>query len=506
MEQQYAGQQYNKGNSYNEAEMISKARAVLDTKSILPLTILSSIEYDLLGESRYFMEQKRDLAESSSTTYTLHSRKHFELLDTSNIPLEYRASPPIPRPSARNLEPYKDLVSAALESSLPGTLPRLFKSASRPNIFDSPDNFSMAEAFRKGSDLEKCINTALDALHRADLSRKERIWTLAILDGLQASLPRGELQPMRTDILEGPVRRGAFELHLIRGQGIDLLPIAQRMCNPKALPSLPISLIEALQRAELLAAMQKAIKTKIVPRLSQSGRKLHDMLVQAALPLDKDQAVRFVSTFEEHWSRHLDLSLETRWAYDILNHMLRYDVNVRRYTEWRFTIDGFFKTNSQRFWASTVKADILRIIRKASNDPYITNILQPFKKDTPADFSHFKHVIDSFKVQNHAIHNFQEQQYGISPFKIQEYLEDQNIILGVLYKASAHNPHEVVPYLNSELDYKSSKDYLNLTIHERKTKRMNAPFACSIFWLDSEFFGCNVPNEKRTIFMNNVSG
>ncbi|KAH9811879.1 hypothetical protein DFH28DRAFT_931546 [Melampsora americana] len=421
----------------------------------LPLEILSLIEHDFLGESRYFMEQNRDIAESSSTTYTLESRKYFELLNPINIPTtipsEIRMPSPKQKPSPRHFEPYKELVFKALDSSLPDYLIRLVKSASRLKIFEPQDIVSIDEVFRTRSDLEKWINIALDTLHRADLPRKERIWTLTILDGLQAYLP----QSIRTNILEGPVRRGAFELHLIRGQGIDLLQIAQRMWfNPKGPPELPISLIEALQRADIVASMQKSIKTKLLPRLSQSGRELHDMLVMATLPLDKDNAIRFVSTFGTHWTQHFDMSREARWAYDILNHIFRYDVNTRRYTEWKLTFDEFFKTNSKKFWTSTLKSDILRIIRKPSKDPYIINILKPFQSETLAELSDFEHVVESFKVQNQAIQTFQTEQYGIYPSKIPEYLEDQNIILEILYKASENNPHEVVPYLNSELDYK----------------------------------------------------
>lgn len=64
----------------------------------------------------------------------------------------------------------------------------------------------------------RVISVALEALQEEHLSIMERIWALTFLDALRASLPSRELIGIRTNVAEGPVFRGALELHLTQGK------------------------------------------------------------------------------------------------------------------------------------------------------------------------------------------------------------------------------------------------------------------------------------------------
>ncbi|KAH9821298.1 hypothetical protein DFH28DRAFT_883291 [Melampsora americana] len=392
---------------------------------------------------------------SSYTTSKLSSLRVLELLEPDRRISTQETHITVFRTdlAPRHFSPYKQLAQKVPRRPLSGSLKELSRAIGSIKLRDLQD---MARGFRNPQQeiyIGKTIIIALEALQDNNLSIRERIWALTLLDGLRVYLPSRDMIGLRTNVAEGPVFRGALELHL--AQGIDLLSIAENLwLKPSAERFTHQALAEALDRSRVLSDIKEDLQECPDYKLPPKLRRLYDILLQARFPItDKNDIDLIVAC-----STRKDIDWES-WNpttftafYNMMNHFLRYDRNIMSLISRKLLEFPLGFVTQKIFMASSVRTD-LTFLLGGRHDDYLENIFEPFHGEKLVELSHFRHVVTVLKAQESALKTFKEVEYDIPFSHMQEYLMDTHSLLHVLHRCSLYHPQEVTDYLSSEVTW-----------------------------------------------------
>ncbi|KAH9808769.1 hypothetical protein DFH28DRAFT_611091 [Melampsora americana] len=194
---------------------------------VMELVLLSHIH----GVKSYIRGPPGDTEYRSDTTTRLSYLTVLELLapEKKITAQETQASASRPNLPRRHLQTYEELEEQVTTRPISHNLQDLYRMM---DSFESHDPQNIAHKTQNSPQedyIVKLISITLQALQNEFLSIHERMWSLTLLDALQSYLPCEKLIGIRTNVAEGPVFRGALELHLTRGLDIDLLSISQEI-------------------------------------------------------------------------------------------------------------------------------------------------------------------------------------------------------------------------------------------------------------------------------------
>ncbi|EGG05101.1 uncharacterized protein MELLADRAFT_88170 [Melampsora larici-populina 98AG31] len=288
------------------------------------------------------------------------------------------------------------------------------------------------EVWVEASPLDQLVVIALETLQEDYLSRSERLWGLKVLRCIQAYLPRGDLEPIRSNPSTGPVSRGALELFLT--EGLDLTTM-KKLAND--------NISEVLERVEIIVNIRNYFENFGKANLNANFIEIFDSLLQRKGAAGRETLQWIALRCMQHMVTLGNSPKETDCVFHILEHISTYNTACRERIQDHVTRNDHFgkiyQAISDRFkYQSAVRPSIQEYFSREDVDNYVGNLLLPFIGLSLVQREHIEHIITSFKAQDSALKDGTAELYGLDPDKAQKYREDQEFVIGILYKASPY--------------------------------------------------------------------
>ncbi|KAH9825195.1 hypothetical protein DFH28DRAFT_878262 [Melampsora americana] len=328
---------------------------------------------------------------------------------------------------------------------------------------------SNINVFKKGSQLELFIITALEDLQRENLTIYERLWNLRVLHIIQSCLPRGKLKPIREDPNISPVSRGGLELFLTTGMlyftpiedleyqcsywfsGLDCGPIE---LSDGITPSFPIneSVMEALKRAELIANIRDQFQD--CEQLSPTLINIYNNLLQTRSFSDSIIVDRLTLQLTHHIDDKDTPNQEAWCFYHILQHLVRFNPNSKKLFESNLSKSKNAKVIKNIIKCQTkLKPYIEQFVNEEIVDPYMASIFLSLESwNLSLDF--IQGCLHLLHIQESALSQGKAEVYGLADSAKARYLVNQDIFIELLYKATDYI-EGLEKYLNSQVKMNS---------------------------------------------------
>ncbi|EGG06048.1 uncharacterized protein MELLADRAFT_107121 [Melampsora larici-populina 98AG31] len=312
-------------------------------------------------------------------------------------------------------------------------------------IIGKPQSFNIPALFCENSLYQQTIEFALEVLEQDNLRLKERIWALGILRTLQAHLPKGELKPVRTNVQEGLVCRGALELWLTR------------------------VLAQALRRAELFVKLQGYLNVTKRSEMTREFINIYDTLLQESCLIPERKLSDLIKECAIHMMKKDSPQGEVICIFHIINHLEKHNKSVKL-KSWRakFIYEGFKKS----FEYQEKLGPLIRgFLEGGIGDFYMENLVLPLIRWDKVTMKHYEYVLESFKGYEHDLAHMDHQTLQKYP-SMEDYQESKIAVMEILEKA---------------LDYiKDDKNHMNGGIPvagvDKQKEEDKTP--CAICWND----------------------
>ncbi|KAH9818009.1 hypothetical protein DFH28DRAFT_1106231 [Melampsora americana] len=306
-----------------------------------------------------------------------------------------------------------------------------------------------------GNSENKFIYHAIDLFEKEDLNIIQRIWMLGVLRILQDHSPTIKHPLLSNCIQEGPLCRAGLELSLT--QSFDLFSQLE-----KALQNSKINeaFDPCLQRVELLGRINKWKQEDSKVEKSEGFQMIYDTLLQADCPIKLTESVSLVNNCITHMMRNTGSKEEVKWTYGVLYHLYSSCKEVR--DVWKFNL-GKPKLQAiqqslskQMKYQEVVKDAIESYLSTENSDPFISNLLLPFKEILPVTLKHYMYIIDCFEAQGKRTHPSQLKGYWLDSSDYSRYTYSKAFVIDMLRKASPYI-QDTQPYLKSRLKIEDGK-------------------------------------------------
>ncbi|KAH9809385.1 hypothetical protein DFH28DRAFT_1225490 [Melampsora americana] len=303
-----------------------------------------------------------------------------------------------------------------------------------------------------GKSENKFISHAMDLLEKEDLNITQRIWILGVLRILQDYSPAIKHPLLSNSIKEGPLCRAGLELSLT--QGFDLfLELEKALQNHQNNGGIHPFLLEGLQRVELLGKINRWAQKDGKVKRSEELSTIYDRLLQVDCPIKLDQSIELSKRCLMHMSKEPGSAEERRWTYGVLYHLYSSSKEVREVWKTNLGKPQLQATqqllSQQMKYKEVVKDDLERYFSNGNPDPFITNLLLPFKDILPVTLKHYIYIIDCFEAQGKKDHPARTTEYWLQISDYHRFAYHKSFVFHILGRAS--------PYIKGAQQYLASR-------------------------------------------------
>ncbi|KAG0151857.1 hypothetical protein CROQUDRAFT_86047 [Cronartium quercuum f. sp. fusiforme G11] len=248
------------------------------------------------------------------------------------------------------------------------------------------------------SEFELLIYKTLGILQEDGLEARDRIWHLCVLETLQPLMKKKGMTPIRTNVNEGAICRGAFELSLL--EGVDLISeLKELLENPEAVVDSCIE--QAFEIVKVFVKIRKYLTSDKSLVLSKEFIKVHDQFLQAT-NLPKKGAIAPVledcmTYMENGKAPHKELSS----VYQIIRYILKFKKTAQDWLEEKRKSNESFNKSYEK---NTFQENIEIIVGNGSLPPAIVALMKPFMDMNTVEVYHFAALLDAVKCQRYVEH------------------------------------------------------------------------------------------------------
>ncbi|EGG01790.1 uncharacterized protein MELLADRAFT_91859 [Melampsora larici-populina 98AG31] len=308
--------------------------------------------------------------------------------------------------------------------------------------------------FLEGQELEQSVRHAVYILEMYDLTMRDRIWVLAVLQHLQGYLPKGHMKAMKTDMTEGPISYAALQCKFLTFDGdpklgLNLIGASQAVWeHPWHMSKyIDLSLEEAFFRLTTLVKIKQELDSHPNTEPSRFTKETYDAFLQESTPIPvKNWKIILIKCSKnlaaisvQNWEREI--------SYSVMHWYKRADSSTKKVVEDLKSQDDSFKWIFERE-ELLKELDYVFKREKISLGPFgkaITPLLSPQN----LNINTFKSAAESIKVAKHE-NEFHET---LSP---ELWAQKEDYIIGWLQKLCPYIDG-AKSYLKEQVEWNASK-------------------------------------------------
>ncbi|KAH9812086.1 hypothetical protein DFH28DRAFT_415396 [Melampsora americana] len=297
-----------------------------------------------------------------------------------------------------------------------------------------PQSLNIASLFCENSLYQQTMEFAIEVLEQGSLKLNERIWALGILRTLQAHLPKGKLRPLRTNVQEGFVCRGALELWLTKEMNLSIE--AKQSWSTVAYDGAHNPLLaQALQRAELFVELQEYLGSTTKSDITREFISIYDALLKESCLIPENKLSKLIERCENHMVQENSPEGEVICTFHIINHLEKHNESVKPKSQSAKVIYKEFK----KYFEHQEKLEplIRKFLKEGAGDPYMENLVLPFirVKWKKLTVKYYEYVLKSLKGFEYDLAHMDHETRQKYP-SMDDYQKSKIAVMEILEKAS----------------------------------------------------------------------